>query len=152
MLIVAKDRSYDDLLKDVAGKKVHIWTCNTCARLCYGLGGKDSAERLALRLEQDGVKVTGVNSTSASCIGSNLRRIVIPDDTEMMISLTCDLGAVCASGVFRKEVLNPVRTIGPGVISEDCGPVLVSVGQDGKITAKSLLEICGTQPSDMPFV
>jgi len=153
MLIVAKDRSYDDLLRDVKGKKVRIWTCNTCARLCYGLGGKDSAERLARKFREDGVDVSGVDSTPASCIESNLRKFIIPDDTSLIVSLTCDLGAACARGIFRKEVLNPVRTFGPGLICEQCGPALVSVGPDGRITTKSLLDMCGTRSSDdMPFV
>jgi len=153
MLIMAKDCSYDDLLKDVIGRNVHIWTCNTCARLCYGVGGKDSAERLARKLREDGVNVTGINSTSASCIGSNLRRTVVPDDTDMIISLTCDLGAICARDIFRKEVLNPVRTFGTGIISEDRGPVLIRIDQDGRTIAESLLELCGDRsPDTMPFV
>ena len=153
MLIMARDRSYDDLLKDVKAKNVYVWTCNTCARLCYGVGGKDSAERLARKLAEDGINVTGVGSTSASCIGSSVRRTTVPGDTDMIISLTCDIGAACARSVFQKEALNPIVTFGPGMISEDRGPVLVSVGPDGTVTEKRLTDICGhTSQDTMPFV
>ena len=153
MLIMARDRDYGELLRNVKGKNVYVWTCNTCARLCYGVGGKDSAERLARRLAEDGTNVTGTGSTSASCIGASVRRTTVPGDTDVIISLTCDIGAACARKVFGKKTLNPIITFGPGLICEERGPVLVSVGPDGTVTEKRLTDICGrTSPDAMPFV
>jgi hypothetical protein len=153
MLIMAKDRGYDDLLKDIAGRNVHVWTCNTCARLCYGLGGRESAERLARRLREDDVNIVGVSAVPASCIESSIRKAAVPDVADLILSLTCDIGAKCAGDVFGKKVLNPVTTFGQGMISEDRGPVLLSVGPDGKTEEKTLLEICGTgSPDTLPFV
>ncbi|MDR3206561.1 MAG: hypothetical protein LBT41_05680, partial [Candidatus Methanoplasma sp.] len=68
MLMMAKDRSYPDLLEALRGKKAAIWTCNTCARLCCGVGGHEAAARLAEALNKDGVEVAGIMYTSASCL------------------------------------------------------------------------------------
>lgn len=46
MTVMARDRDYPDLLEDVRGRKVLVWTCNTCARMC-NIGGKEAGERLA---------------------------------------------------------------------------------------------------------
>ena len=47
---------YPELLGVLKGKRVAIWTCNTCARLCNNIGGTESSERLADKLAADGVE------------------------------------------------------------------------------------------------
>lgn len=118
MLMIARDRSYSELLENVRGKKVLIWTCDTCARLCNDIGGKESAERLAAALADDGVDVAGVMSTSASCIEKKVisKRDGLSSEYDSVIALTCNIGAFCAGNVFGKDVINPIVTIGPGYI------------------------------------
>ena len=41
MTVMARDRGYDELLGDVRGRRVLVWTCNTCARLC-NIGGREA--------------------------------------------------------------------------------------------------------------
>ena len=67
MQMMLRDRDYPELLEELKGRKVLIWTCNTCARLC-DVGGRENAEALAGRLMEDGVEVVGISSTGASCI------------------------------------------------------------------------------------
>lgn len=127
-MIVARDRDYPDLLSALRGRKVYVWTCNTCARLCNGVGGKDSAAALAEKLSGDGIEVVGTGSTSASCLCSKVeaaREGVLSAEPDIIVSLTCSAGSVCASDVFGGEVLNPVETFGFGIIDGRGVPVLL---------------------------
>lgn len=132
MIIMRRSADYATLLRDLAGKKVAIWTCNTCARLCNGIGGKDSAEALAERLASDGVEVTGVLSTSASCIVPKVESKYDPaaiDGCDVILSLTCDVGASCAEEVFGRPSINPIETLGPGYLDGNMMPIL----SDGRV-------------------
>ncbi len=129
MLILVRDRDYLELLVDLTGKKVYVWTCDTCARLCNSVGGRKSAEALAERLSGDGVEIVGLGTTSASCIMSKLERVadeVFSKDPDVVLSLTCDAGAACAASVFGRDTVNPVDTLGYGYLSQDGVPVLLS--------------------------
>lgn len=136
MQIVERDRGYPELLESLRGRKVLIWTCNTCARLCNGVGGETSAERLSERLSADGIGIAGVLSISASCI---IRKIESKknesgiSDYDIVLALTCDIGARCARDVFGCEVLNPVRTLGPGLLDGDGIPVTADGERTGKM-------------------
>ena len=108
MLIMARSMDYPELLDTLTGKKVAIWTCNTCARLCNGVGGKDSAERLAARLRDDGISALSVLSVSAACIMDKVRtaaedRVAVMCD--VVVTLTCDVGSQCASICFDKDII-----------------------------------------------
>lgn len=83
MQMMLRDRDYPELLEELKGRKVLIWTCNTCARLC-DVGGRENAEALAGRLREDGVEVVGISSTGASCIASNVRRCRRTSRTDTM--------------------------------------------------------------------
>ena len=48
MIVMARDRGYDELLESLKGRRVLVWTCNTCARFC-GVGGREAAEDLRRR-------------------------------------------------------------------------------------------------------
>ena len=127
-----RSMEYPQLRDRLRGKRVAIWTCNTCARLCNGVGGKDSAERLAAQLRKDGVDVLSVISVSASCIMDKVReasedRIAAMCDT--VVTLVCDVGSRCAAMCFDKEIVNPVETLGQGYLDENRVPVLA----DGRV-------------------
>jgi len=140
--MVARDRPYSELLGDLGGKKVAIWACNTCARLCYEIGGSASAERLADALAKDGVEVLGVLHTGASCLE---RKVAEKNDPEIIgkadvvVSLTCNIGAHCARTVFGKEVLNPLATLGAGFVGAD-GRIFIYGEKDGAPIVRGLSE------------
>ena len=127
MMIMAREGGYAELLTKLDGVSVLIWTCNTCARLCNGLGGREAAERLAARLAADGVDVRGVMSTSASCLMSKAAVLRDAPEADVLLALTCDMGARCAGEVYGRTLLNPVVTFGPGYMAEDGSPRLCSV-------------------------
>jgi len=141
--MILRDRPYSELKKDLIGKKVVIWTCNTCARLCYDIGGSESAEKLAAALREDGIEVLGVLNTSASCIE---KKVMEKYDEQMfsgadvVLSLTCNIGALCAKRTFGKDILNPLATVGAGFISED-RKIFVCEERDGVLAVRELSEI-----------
>lgn len=132
MMIMRRSMEYPQLRDALRGKRVAIWTCNTCARLCNGVGGKDSAERLAAQLRKDGVDVLSVISVSASCIMDKVCQASedrIASMCDVIVTLVCDVGSNCASMCFDKQIINPVETLGQGYLDENRMPVLA----DGRI-------------------
>ena len=111
MQIMARSCRYPELLEQCRGRKVYMWTCNTCARIC-GIGG-------------------------ASCIASNVRKCQTPEiaGCDTILSLTCDIGAKLCGAVSGKEVLNPVCTLGAGY--RDDGKVCRLMRIDGSDPALS---------------
>ncbi len=141
--MVARDRPYSELKKDLEGKKVLIFTCKTCARLCNEIGGTESAERLAAALKKDGIDVIGVLHTSAACLEKKVRQAgdeELLKEADIVLSMTCNIGALCANRVFDKEVLNPLVTVGAGFVGED-RTIFVCNDDDGELTVKELSEI-----------
>ncbi|MCQ2086232.1 MAG: hypothetical protein MJY54_02270 [archaeon] len=132
MLIVARDRSYPELLSSVDGKRIHIWTCNTCARLCGKIGGKDSANILMNKLKANGIDVIGVSYVSASCIMPIVesKRNEIPNEEITILALTCNIGAKCVKDAFNKKVLNPIKTLGPGYIDSSGKAILFNSAEN----------------------
>ena len=145
MLVMARDRDYPDLLGILKGKRVAIWTCNTCARLCNGIGGTDSCGRLAERLAEDGVEITGVYATSASCLESKVKDKagdILSKDPDIILSITCSVGSECASRIFSRECVNPRETFGYGYLTSEGMPVLSS--RDGDIQVTELSSRCSS--------
>jgi len=141
--MIARDRPYSELKNDLVGKKVVIWTCNTCARLCFDIGGSDSAERLAAALRNDGIEVLGVFNTGASCIEKKVREKYSEEifgKADVVLSLTCNIGALCAKRAFGKEVLNPIATLGVGFVGEG-RTIYVCDDKDGGLAIRELTEI-----------
>ena len=136
MMMIARSADYRDVLNAVKGKRVAIWTCNTCARMCNGVGGQQAADRLADKLRADGVTVSSSLSTSAACLMSkvNAKAENISKDADVVISLTCDVGVVCASKAFKKDVIAPLITLGSGFIDAD-GTLIVTSCPDVKLPA-----------------
>ena len=132
MMIVRRAMEYSELRDMLRGKRVAVFTCNTCARLCNGVGGKDSAERLAARLRDDGISALSVLSVSAACIMDKVRTAAedrVAAMCDVVVTLTCDVGSQCASICFDKGIVNPVETLGAGYLDENGVPTLT----DGSI-------------------
>ncbi len=129
VIISGRNRDYRELSESLSKKKVLVLTCNTCVRICGGIGGADAAKRLSDELSEDGIDVIGTICVSASCIGPRVREKF---DTGMLarsdviLSLTCPLGASCVAAVSGKDVCNPLEMIGTGYIDEDGVPIVVS--------------------------
>ena len=143
VLMVARDRPYSELRDSLKGKKVAVWTCNTCARLCFDIGGAESAERLASALRADGVDVTGVLHTTASCLQKKVREKYddgIIGGADVVLSLTCNIGALCARNAFGKEVINPVATLGAGYVGDD-REILVCEDRGGVLSVRRLIDM-----------
>lgn len=135
MMMVARSMGYSDVLNAVKGRNVSVWTCNTCARMCNGIGGKQAADRLADKLREDGVNVTATASASAACL---MQKVYVNkeamDGADVVISLTCDTGAVCASRAFKKDVLMPLVTLGHGFVDGD-GSLFVTLSTSPRTAA-----------------
>jgi hypothetical protein len=143
MLMVARDRPYSELRDFLKGKKVAIWTCNTCARLCFDIGGEVAAERLASALKNDGVEVLGVLHTGASCIEKKVREKYDEEmigRADVVLSLTCNIGALCAKRAFGKEIFNPIATLGAGFVGEN-RRIFLCEDKDGGLVVKELLKV-----------
>ena len=130
MMVVARGMDYDDVLDSLKGRKVALWTCNTCARLC-GVGGSDALCRLADRLEADGIDIVSIGHTSASCIMSKVSGR-LSGDFDVVLSLTCDIGSRCVCDSYEVDVIEPLRTLGPGFLDAD-GRSMVADGDGGYI-------------------
>ena len=128
MLIVSRSVDYSELLDMLRGKKVAIWTCNTCARLCNNIGGTESSERLAEKLRKDGIAITGVVSTSAACLEKKVidkKSEILTGSPDIILSMTCCAGDANAKKVFGKDTINPIITHGFGILAEDGTPILM---------------------------
>lgn len=132
MMILRRGMDYPELRDSLRGKRVAIWTCGTCARLCNGIGGRDSAERLASKLRSDGVQAVCSIAVSASCMMEKVAERA--DDPvlgmcDVVVALACDVGSECARACTGKEVLNPLETLGPGYLDGNRIPIL----SDGRV-------------------
>ena len=139
MIVMARDRGYDELLESLKGRRVLVWTCNTCARFC-GVGGREAAEDLRRRLSADGVEASGPVSSSACGFMRNADRMAeeAGGGYDTILALCCDIGAVNAREATGREVVNPIVTFGSGNLGRDGVPHLVSV-------------VCGRVMSDVPL-
>jgi len=140
MLIMARDRDYRALLAALRGKTVFIWTCSTCARLCGGYGGPAAAARLAEELKGDGIEVLGTAATNASCLTEKVVHGLPATAADVILSLTCDVGAAVVRQVSGKAVLSPAVTFGRGYLDADRVPMLSVPAPDGSLTAVSAAE------------
>jgi hypothetical protein len=134
-----------------------IWSCNTCARMCGGLGGRVSTESLVDMLEKDGMTVIGSEVLTASCFLSAVRkRLERPEFRKMVeeathvIPLTCSTGAaLLLKEMPHLKMVDAGRTIGLGYLSESRGPVLTSsvleklVVPEGGMTLTEVAEALG---------
>jgi len=127
MMMIARSAEYEDVLNSAKDRKVSVWTCNTCARMCNGVGGQQAADRLAAKLKEDGVDVRRSMSVSAACLMSkvNAKAAEMSENADAIVSLTCDVGVLCAARAFGKDVIAPLITLGSGYIDGD-GTLIVT--------------------------
>ncbi|MBR4504950.1 MAG: hypothetical protein IKP20_08305 [Candidatus Methanomethylophilaceae archaeon] len=119
MMIVERSMGYPEIRDVLEGKRVFVWTCNTCARFC-GAGGKEYAEKMASDLKEDGLDVAGVLSTSAACFMKNAEKMAgEAQECDAILALCCGIGASCARRASSIEVINPVRTLGVGYLDSE---------------------------------
>ena len=140
MLIMSRSMDYPELLGKLKGNKVTIWTCNTCARLCNGIGGSDSCERLAKKLSDDGVTIIKVVSTSAACLEDKVigkKDEILSGQPDIVLSMTCCAGDSNAKKVFGMETINPITTHGFGILAADGTPVLMDGTPVGSLSDSS---------------
>ncbi len=124
MMVMVPGEGREDALE---GKRVLVWTCETCARIC-GVGGREKAERTAEDLRSRGFDVVGVASTSASCLMPKAIRLSEGSpERDVVLALCCSIGAECARKATGKEVVNPVETLGAGYLDEGGVPRLSDI-------------------------
>lgn len=125
MMVMESRMDYDGILRSLAGRRVLIWTCNTCARLC-GVGGTDVAEALADRLRSDGIDIVGVVSVSASCITDKVLGRMPERDYDDILCLSCSVSAHILGIHTDADIVEPLCTLGPGYLSSDGVPVVTA--------------------------
>lgn len=135
MIVTLRTMDYDGLLASLPeDSRILIWSCNTCARMCGGLGGRESARALASMLEQDGRTVVASEVLTATCFINAVRgRLQRAEFREMVlgathvIPLTCQTGTeVLLQEMPHLQVVTVGRTLGVGYISESRGAVLTT--------------------------
>ncbi len=127
MMLMERSCDYPELRDSLRGKSVVIWACSTCASLCNDIGSKDSVESLSKRLAADGVDVRGVVFTRAICLMSRARSSSDDpniQDADVILALSCDMGAADMGRATGKDVINPIVTIGHGYLDDDGIPCL----------------------------
>jgi hypothetical protein len=133
------------------GARVIIWSCNTCARFCEGMGGREAVERLANRLREDGFEVVHEELVTASCLLDKVISKVErhPDEfgsADVIIPLTCSEGQRTLEMATDVKVLDACRTVGHGIHSEKGMMItfLVDHGQlDEPISLQEAAEMYG---------
>ncbi|MCL2143215.1 MAG: hypothetical protein FWH44_03035 [Methanomassiliicoccaceae archaeon] len=127
MMMIARNAEYGDILNAVKGRNVAVWACNTCARMCNGVGGQQAGDRLAGKLKEDGVEVSASLSTSAACLMSKVTpKADMMRNADVVIVLACDIGVTCAAKAFGKDALAPLATLGSGFVDNDGTLVVTS--------------------------
>lgn len=155
MLIITRNMDLEALVEEVHGKKVAIWTCRTCARLCQGLGGDEAASALSQFLIARGVSVVGTSSTSASCLTSKVSSAMAKgpfQDAEIIISLTCDVAINVLSGFTETPILKCTKTWGRGYLDNQNNPILMETSPDNVIIETPVSKLADGQARTGPFV
>lgn len=149
MLIITRSMDMEGLMENIKGRKVAIWTCRTCARLCDGLGGDEAAHRLADALRARGIEVTGTASTSASCLWAKVEAAMEKQpfhDAEVVIPLTCDTASLLLERFTDLPIIRCTLTWGRGCLDQEGDPSLLTFKDDGNgswVKAKDLKDVQG---------
>ena len=129
MIITGRNRDYKEVADSLKAKRVLLFTCNTCIRLCGNIGGRKAAEDLSEKLKGDGIDVIEVIDVSAACIAKKIRGKLTQSKvkaSDVILALTWPLGASSIAAVSGVDVFNPLETIGVGYLDEDGVPIVVS--------------------------
>lgn len=122
MMLMERSCDYPELRDSLKGRSVVIWACSTCASLCNGIGSKQSVQSLSERLRSDGVDVKDTVSTGATCLMNRVRTMDDVPDADVILALTCDMGAANIGRATGRVVMNPIVTIGRGYLDDDGVP------------------------------
>ena len=122
MMLMERSCDYPELRDSLKGRSVVIWACSTCASLCNGIGSKQSVQSLSERLRSDGVDVKETVSTGATCLMNRVRTMDDVPDADVILALTCDMGAANIGRATGSVVMNPIVTIGRGYLDDDGVP------------------------------
>ena len=140
MIMTLRTMDYDSLralLPEDA--RLLIWSCNTCARICGGFGGKESAAALETLLREDGVEVVANETIAATCFqGAVRKRLANEEFREKVLSATHVIPLTCMTGLTvllqempHLQVIEVGRTVGLGFLSDDGGSVLTDSTIEG---------------------
>ncbi|NBK24869.1 MAG: hypothetical protein EOM68_22940 [Spirochaetia bacterium] len=155
MLIITRSMDLDGLVERIGSRKVAVWTCRTCARLCDGLGGDEAAEKLAKALNVRGIEVVGNASTSASCLWSKVAAAMEKEpfrDADLVIPLTCDVASMLLGQFTDLPRLECTKTWGRGCLDSEGDPSLLCSLDDGSTSWVKAKELKGAEGSLGPFV
>lgn len=122
-MIISEKKPLADILKSLEGaRKVFILGCADCATLC-GTGGETEAEDMRLKLEKEGLKVTGMLVPNTPCHVLKVRRELSISRSEID-EADAVLVLACGSGVQSVSEVLPRKTVVPGLNSLFLGNVL----------------------------
>ncbi|HII99997.1 MAG: hypothetical protein PWQ88_726 [Candidatus Methanomethylophilaceae archaeon] len=157
MMVVVRLYDYPELKDALKGKRVFLWSCGTCARIC-GVADRDSISRLAEKLQEDGIELIASQTVSASCLQDHIMAktdMSLLQSADVVVALCCEVGAETLSAAApRLNILLPLKTLGQGRRDGD-GNVILCRAEDIAIPPNGLEleEAClltGTKPG--PFV
>jgi hypothetical protein len=132
--ITARLFEYDELknrLNQTEG--IAVFSCDNCARRCYGLGGQEGLTALADKLIADGFSVVCQGLFRALCSRKLLRAWLEDKECQaslaqigVIIPLACQTGAALVRELFPAcKTLDVTKTLGVGVTRPETGVRLV---------------------------
>jgi len=108
---------------------VAVFSCDNCARRCYGLGGQEGLTALADRLIGDGFPVVCQGLFRALCSRKIMQTWfedrecrALPAQFDVIIPLACQAGTALVREFFPvSRVLDVTKTLGTGVTRPETG-------------------------------
>jgi len=118
--------------------RIVILSCDSCAKLCNGLGGEQGLNGLADKLAADGFKVIRRELFSVACSPEQLRARLndevnrkLCDEADVIIPLMCRLGIENAyKNIPVLRILRVTETLGRGTFSSQRGAILTKPLED----------------------
>ena len=132
-VITVRRFDYDTLKnKLTADDKIVVLSCDSCARLSDGLGGKKALANLVDKLEADGFQVVYQKLLPAACSHDHLKGCLNDaearaalEEANVVISLSCERGVQEADVVLPDlRAIRVTQTLGHGIFSPEHGAIL----------------------------
>lgn len=145
MQVMVFDGGFPGIIGTLRGKKVLVWTCDTCARMC-GVGGTGRAGEAADFLKNAGIDVVGTISQKAVCVsaGSDAEALSGTDGFDIVLMLACGVASRVAETLTGKQTVNPVTVLGPGYRDGNRRIFLVTEPDGKTVLAENV-------PAETPF-
>jgi len=140
--ITARTYDYHGLRRELnKDEKIVILSCDSCAKLSDGLGGKIGGTSLAEKLTADGFLVTHKQMLSSVCAPDQLRESVGDEEIgKLFLESDVIIPLACRAGIDRVEenlpqlrILKVTETLGFGTYSPERGARLTEPAEDIKI-------------------